>query len=166
MIDFKSNNNIITHCTFNLLQSGFSRRAWLELPKDTYKSNGRVRHERINIQIGPLLNVQIHSYQSDQKLKNKNKRYDVGEIDNFDIYIFRNVELIGGKSFEKISINNLIKEDDFLGNNEKAREICFKKFYDTEKNDSDFIKHKQSIILLQKICESVVKESNINFKWE
>lgn len=166
MIDFKADNDIITHCTFNLLQSGFSRRAWLDLPKDTYKSNGRVRHERINIQLGPLLNVQIHSYQSDQRLKNKNKRYDVGEMDNFDIYIFRNVELIGGKSFEKISINKLIKNDDFLGNNEKAREICFKNFYDNKKGDSDFIKHQQSILLLKKICESIVKKSNIKFKWE
>lgn len=165
MIDFKCNDNLITHCSLNLLQSGFSRRAWLVLPEDTYKSNGRVRHERVNVQIGPLFNVQIHSYQSDQVLKNKKERYNIGEMDNFDIYIFRNVELIGGKAFEKISISDLMKNNNFLGNNEKARENCFQKFYSDEKGDADLIKHQQSILLLTKICESIVKKRNVKFKW-
>ena len=64
MIDFKMDDKIITHCTLNLMQSGFSKRAWKNLPKDTYKANGRVRHERVNIHVGPILNIQIHSYQS------------------------------------------------------------------------------------------------------
>ena len=66
MIDFKHNDKIITHCSLNLMQTGFSKRSWTKLPKDTYKANGRVRHERINIHVGPLLNIQIHSYQANQ----------------------------------------------------------------------------------------------------
>jgi len=161
MIDFKKDDYIITHCNLNLLQSGFSKRAWTKLPSDTYKSNGRVRHETVNIQIGPIMNIQIHSYQSGEiNEKSEIANYDVGSMDHFDIYIFRNNNLIGGKSFEKISISDLISKNDFLGNNEKARENCFLEFLDDKKGESDLLKHNLSVLLLSKLCESV---SNGNY---
>ena len=161
MIDFKKDDYVITHCNLNLLQSGFSKRAWTILPKDTYKSNGRVRHEQINIQIGPIMNIQIHSYQSGEiSEKIDIPSYDVGSIDHFDIYIFRNNNLIGGKPFEKISIKDLIVKNDFLGNNEKARETCFLEFLSDKKGESDLLSHDKSIFLLTKLCESVASKKN------
>lgn len=37
-------------CNLNLLQTAFCRRAWGDLSEDTYKHNGRIRHERICLQ--------------------------------------------------------------------------------------------------------------------
>ncbi|MDE5553457.1 MAG: hypothetical protein K2I67_02810 [Malacoplasma sp.] len=48
-----SYNLTITNVNLNLLHYGFSRRGWIET-KDFYKKNGRIRHERINIQVGTL----------------------------------------------------------------------------------------------------------------
>ena len=167
MIDFKKDDYIITHCNLNLLQSGFSKRAWLDLPTDTYKSNGRVRHERIDIQIGPIMNIQIHSYQAvEYNEKHLIENYDIGSSDHFDIYIFRNNNLIGGKPFEKISIKDLAGTNDFYGNNEKAREQCFLEFINNKKGRSDLLRHEESIFLLMKLCESVANGKNqISFKW-
>ncbi len=168
MIDFKMDDKIITHCTLNLMQSGFSKRAWKNLPKDTYKANGRVRHERVNIHVGPILNIQIHSYQSyEVNEKSDILKDDIGGIDHFDIYIFRNTKLIGGKSFEKIKLQDIDDNKDItLENNEKAREKCFYKFFMNEKNESDFIYHQNSILLLSKLCESIANHTNkVNFKW-
>lgn len=48
ILTMRHDQNIISTVTLNLHQNGFSRRAWSELPEDTYKSNGRVRHERLD----------------------------------------------------------------------------------------------------------------------
>ena len=168
MFDFKYNDQITTHCSLNLMQSGFSKRAWVDLPLDTYKSNGRIRHERINIQVGPLLNIQVHSYQAKEIGEATKNSYSTGEIDHFDIYIFRNTKIIGGKDFEKISIKDLLKKshNDFLGNNEKAREMCFLDFLNDKKMGSDLLSHQKGILLLTKLCEiNALKKSKISFEW-
>lgn len=174
IIDFKQDEKIITNCSLNLMQSGFSRRAWSELPEDTYKSNGRIRHERVNIQIGPLANIQVHSYQAyeiaDREKMNNN---DVGSVEHFDIYIFRNSDLIGGKTFEKLDIATLSDKDrDFFnGYNEKARENCFINFLLGIDDSSDLLEHKISIELTEKSYEAMCKKDcimnfDIDFKEE
>ena len=169
MLDFKNDDKTLTHCSVTLMQSGFSKRAWATLPEDTYKSNGRIRHERINIQLGPLMNIQVHSYQAlEINDETNDNKFNTGGLDHFDIYIFRNNNLIGGKAFEKLSINDLLKkeENEFLGNNEKAREICFLDFLDDDKKTSDLLEHEKSILLLTKICENVASKSDkLTFDW-
>ena len=170
IINFKSNDKIITNCTLNLMQSGFSRRSWYTLPKDIYKGNGRVRHERLNIHVGPLLNIQIHSYQAYEiSDKEKTLNNDIGSIEHFEIYIFRNSKIIGGKPFEKINIANLSEKDKeyFYGYNEKARENCFISFLNNSNQDSDLLKHKVSIELVSKAYEIIATNSKIlNFQIE
>ena len=170
IINFKSNEKIITNCTLNLMQSGFSRRSWCTLPKDIYKGNGRVRHERLNIHVGPLLNIQIHSYQAYEiSDKEKTLNNDIGSIEHFEIYIFRNSKIIGGKPFEKINIANLSEKDKeyFYGYNEKARENCFISFLNNSNQDSDLLKHKVSIELVSKAYEIIATKSKIlNFQIE
>lgn len=122
----------ITTANLNLLHYGFSRRGWIE-SKDYYKKNGRIRHERINIQIGPLMNIQIHSYQSKQicdRLDNELEE-QVGGLEHFDIDIYRNVDIIGGKAFERIKLGDLYtdqEKESFLGYNELSREVYLTKF--------------------------------------
>ena len=55
---------MVTTATLNLMQNSFSRRGWFEPRPDLYKGNGRVRHERLVLQVGTLLSVHVHSYQS------------------------------------------------------------------------------------------------------
>lgn len=156
IINFKQDEKLITNCSVNLMQSGFSRRAWTDLPKDTYKANGRVRHERLNIQVGPLMNIQVHSYQAyeiadREKMCNNN----VGSVEHFDIYVFRNSQLIGGKTFDVLDIATLSEKDKeyFIGYNEKARENCFINFLLNIDDSSDLLEHRGSIELTEKAYE-------------
>lgn len=164
IINFKQDEKLITNCSINLMQSGFSRRAWCELPKDTYKGNGRVRHERLNVQVGPLMNIQVHSYQAyevkdrDQILNN-----GVGSVEHFDIYVFRNSQLIGGKIFETLDIATLSEKDKkyFNGYNEKARENCFINFLLNIDDSSDLLEHKTSIEITEKAYEIMSRKNSI-----
>lgn len=134
MIEFKNAyNQLITHVDLNLLHYGFSRRAWIN-SKDYYKENGRIRHERINIQVGTLLNIQIHSYQSKEIKDRKNQKIEekVGGLEHFDIDIYRNVGIIGGKKFERIKLGSLYSEEekkDILGYNELSRDDYLTNFF-------------------------------------
>ncbi len=133
-----SNERLLSYGSIDLLQSGFTKRAWYNLPKDTYKGNGRLRHESLNIHLGPLLNIQMHSYQSDQV--GKTKLFGVGGEEHMDVYIFRNNDIIGGKPFEIIKFGENInkkysKEDStYLGHNELARKNIFKQFLANEES--------------------------------
>ena len=167
IINFKEEDKLITNCSINLMQSGFSRRAWCELPKDTYKGNGRVRHERLNIQVGPLMNIQIHSYQA-YEIKDRDQILNngVGSVEHFDIYVFRNSQLIGGKTFETLDIATLSEKDKkyFNGYNEKARENCFINFLLNIDDSSDLLEHRTSIEITEKAYEAMSrKKSIINF---
>ena len=121
-----SNHQLITEVNLNLLHYGFSRRGWIQ-SKNFYKENGRIRHERININVGPLMNIQIHSYQS-KEIKDRldcKTEEQVGGLEHFEIHIYRNVDLIGGKPFEKINLGDLYtdkEKKDILGYNELSRE--------------------------------------------
>lgn len=173
IVNFYNNDHLVTNCSLNLMQSGFSRRSWVELPEDTYKSNGRVRHERLNIQIGPLLNIQVHSYQAYEiKERNLHNQGEIGDLEHFDIYIFRNTDLIGGKPFEKVTLSKLEgteKDNKFMGYNERARERCFLDFIHDKENASNILLHKQSIIITTKIYQSLIyggKKMKFNFDLE
>lgn len=98
----------IGNISLNLLHNSFSQRSTAVPNKDLYKGNGRVKHEFHSIQQGPFQNIQVHSYQSKSKHDTKSgNEYVVGGNNHFDIYVFRNSKLIGGKPFEKISVRDL-----------------------------------------------------------
>lgn len=169
LMQFKKGETPIATCTLNLLQSGFSRRSWTELPEDTYKGNGRVRHERVNIQIGPLMNIQVHSYQSKEiKERGTDTQDEVGALEHFDIYIFRNTDLIGGIPFEKVSLSDLSEKDEtgnFIGYNEQARESCLIEFLKGDNCTSEITDHKTTIKVLSNaylsLCQRKEKQNPI-----
>lgn len=142
-------NNTITDVSMNLLHYAFSRRSWIK-SRDYYKNNGRVRHERVNIEVGCLLNIQIHSYQSKEIKDRTDSEEEIGGLEHFDILVFRNSDIIGGKQFEKIRLGDLYSEKekkDFLGYNELSREQLLNDFFRKPKM-SDLKDHTLGIEIL------------------
>lgn len=136
LFEFSRDSHVLTTCSLNLLQSGFTRRSWAELPADTYKNNGRVRHETLSLQLGPLMNIQVHSYQAHEIKERHNQSIDhkaTGGLEHFDIHIFRNSDIIGGLPYEIIQGIDLCNQDikssnNFIGYNEYARDACLDDF--------------------------------------
>jgi predicted dehydrogenase len=125
-MQFTRHGKVIVTAQLSLMQSGFSRRAWAELPEDIYKGNGRVRHEFVNIHMGALGAVQVHSYQAREVSEQNGHPYDPGDTNHFDIYIYRNSSLIGGEPFEILRYGGLETmqhrgDGRYLGHNESAR---------------------------------------------
>ncbi len=156
-IQFSKGDKVVTTAQMSLMQSGFSQRSWTELPKDTYKSNGRVRHESVNIHVGPLLNLQVHSYQESQEHEYTQDKQSVGGKDHFDIYIFRNSNLLGGKPFELIKFGdrhaaNHRKSKGYLGHNEHARLRTLRELLGNSVSESELSSHLVSVSLTAAIC--------------
>lgn len=155
--------NVVLSGAINLQQNSFSNRGWFTLPEDTYKSNGRIRHERVNIQVSHFLNIQAHSYQSGGLNNGTIKTGDVGSGDHFDIYIFRNTNMVGGDNFTKISIGEDMKQSNkedpyYLGHNEQAREKTLLNFIEGKDDESEFQYHNLTNKLLSNIYISIAQE--------
>lgn len=163
-VKFLKEKNVISTVVFSLMQNGFSRRSWVDLPLDTYKSNGRVRHEYLNVTIGPLMNIQVHSYQAKEiKEFDVANPYLTGECDHFDILIFRNCDIIGGDPFEKITLSNILKKNDihnYMGHNELAREKCFLDFLNNNSNNYNIRDFHLGIRMTQSIYASICADYN------
>ncbi|MBI1362880.1 MAG: hypothetical protein GC134_02755 [Proteobacteria bacterium] len=160
----KKDGRTLTHCQFTLLQNGFSRRSWDALPADTYKGNGRVRHERVNIQLGPLANIQVHSYQAKEVKERGTDGDGVGSLEHFDIHIFRNTSLIGGQPVQSLTIRDIVPDTDvntgFIGYNEHAREQCLLSFLSGEEGPSDLSSHKMGIQIMRAAYEGMNAAQN------
>ena len=174
LLQLMQDKNVVTTGSINLQQNSFSRRGWFDLPADTYKGNGRVRHERVNIQVSHFLNIQVHSYQSYEPGKDITESGSIGSEDHFDIFIFRNKKVVGGEAFQKISIGQDMRKENkkdtyYLGHNEQAREITLLNFIEGKNDESEFEYHDFTNHLLSKIYASIargVKTGNaqLNFK--
>lgn len=173
LISLSHKGTPLTNITLNLLHNGFSRRAWL-LPntKDLYKGNGRVRHEYHNIEQGCLQNIQIHSYQSNDKHDiNTESDFLIGGNNHYDIYIFRNSGIIGGKPFKQITSKEIAQEyslDKSKIMNELARYEAVKQFIEViigkrkiNETKGNIIDHSLSVQLMSMIYESAINNSEI-----
>lgn len=173
IITILKNNIPLSNITLNLIHNGFSRRHWMKPNmQDLYKGNGRVRHEYHNIQQGALQNIQVHSYQSnDNHNVNTVADSEIGGNNHYDIYIYRNKEIIGGEQLEIITNKDIIKQyslDSSKVTNEIARYIAVNEFLevvtgnrlaqDTRGNITDYGLSAQ---VMSMICESGIKKSEI-----
>lgn len=132
----------IANITINLLHNSFSRRSWAIPNADLYKGNGRVKHEYHNIQQGPFQNIQVHSYQAkDKHHHNSKKDHKAGGNNHFDIYIFRNTGMLGGKHpMEVITMKDLSakhKLDDSKLLTEQAKTAVVEEFLNFIKGGVD-----------------------------
>lgn len=73
-------------------ETAFCRRAWRDLPRDTYKGNGRTRHERMGVSIGHLATVEA---------VDSPPPGGAGALQHFTLRTFRNASLIGGSEYEE-----------------------------------------------------------------
>lgn len=161
-------NQLITEVNLNLLHYGFSRRGWIQ-SKNYYKENGRIRHERINIHIGPLMNIQVHSYQS-KEIKDRADNLaeeQIGGLEHFEIHIYRNIDMIGGKPFEKINLGDLYtnkEKKEFLGYNELSREQYLNNFFKGKCDKGDIREQKLGIEILCLCAKGIYNHYN-NIKY-
>ena len=146
-----SGGDVITTAVLSLLQSSFSARSWLELPEDTYKGNGRVRHERVTLQVGPLMTIHVHSYQDG--------RPD-GESP-FDVVVYRNRKLIGGEAVSRILVRSpddgARSRADSLTN--RAREEVFRDFLAADGRRSGLHLHGTTVRVLAAAVAGVVRSA-------
>lgn len=162
----------VTNITLNLMHNGFSRRAWMLPHKNLYKGNGRVRHEYHNIQQGPLQNIQIHSYQSkDNHDFNTESDFSVGGNNHYDIYIYKNVGIIGGPLIEIITAKDIADQyglDKTKVMNELARHAAINEFIEViigkrkgNNTKANLADHALSVQLMSMIYEAGITKSNI-----
>jgi predicted dehydrogenase len=160
---------VISTGSINLLQTSFTRRAWPKLPRDTYKGNGRVRHERVTIQVGPLLCAQVHSYQSYEAKERRTTEMGTGGYDHFDILFFRNSALLGGSPFEEIRLGDQLERrrsgDGYLGHNELAREEIFLDFLNENDQRAGIGLHELSVKLTAASYYSILAANEGLITW-
>ncbi len=153
---YNKNGFTITTANLNLLHNGVSRRSWIK-SKDFYKSNGRIRHERINIEIGHLLNIQVHSYQSKEICDRTDNEEQVGGLEHFDIYFFNN-PLIDKEPFKEIHLGDMYSEKEkkeFLGYNELSREIFLTNFLNNKDCKGDIRDQALAIEILYSCAKGI-----------
>lgn len=160
------NENGKNMCLGNLYisQIGFSRRAWIKPHEDHYKNNGRVRHETVEIELGPFMSIKVHSYQSKEIKDRTSEEFQVGGLDHFDINIYRNSEMIGGEHFELITSKTLMKENKdgkMRGLNEDSREdFIFNFFCESPSEKGELKDHRLAIEILYHICVQEILYKN------
>jgi hypothetical protein len=163
LCQLKRDDVVVTTANINLQQNTFSRRAWAHTPQDTYKGNGRIRHERLILQVGNLLSIQVHSYQSHEIGKKDVETTGAGNEDHFDIYVFRNSGVVRGEPLVKLSLGEIIRrrhcgDEAFLGHNEEAREVGLVDFLKGRPGEQDFATHYLTNKLLSKMYECMARE--------
>lgn len=160
LCQLKQNDYVITTGLINLLQNSYCKRAWMELPEDTYKSNGRVRHEHLNVQVSHLLNIQAHVYATGDKKCNIEP---MGlNPENYRIMIFRNSDLVGGKTFEQHYFEDIMLKE-YNGKpykqslNGQAKEDIVRKWVEGRPTESNFYDHSNTVKFMSKIYEYMFK---------
>ena len=150
----------ITVAQLGIGQFGFSRRGWLLAKPDHYKGNGRIRHEYVSIQMGPLMNIRVSSFQSKEVSERTDCEYLSGGLDHFDIEIFRNSSLTGGGAYEKLDCRDILKEKDEYGLhelNEISRvRMLHAFFFDKQNRISDIAAHQLGMKIMMAITEGIV----------
>jgi len=154
-MQFLRKDKVVSTIILNLLQNSFSQRSKAELPGDIYNSRGRVKHERINVQVSHLLNLQAHSNQPEIKK-------DVKKKGKFTIDIYRDNGLVGGMEVERINSDKLLSKKmndsdyEYL-DYEKTIDESFIDFIENRKSKSDFLLHDRTNLLLSKLYEAIAR---------
>ncbi len=148
-----SGGAVRTLLSLQLLQSSFSRRASPAPPADPYKGAGRVRHERMTLQVGPLLSIQVHSYQAyEVRDRRAQLPYGPGHLHHFDVHVFRNADVVGGECFEKHEFG---KETQQQGHNEQARLNLLEAFLEGRPSGSELAEHRRTNLWMSRIYHAI-----------
>jgi predicted dehydrogenase len=158
--------------SISLVHNGFSQRSWMPAGKDLYKGNGRVKHEQHTIHMGPFASIQIHSYQSKDIHETCTQADDEpGGNNHYEIYVFRNTKMIGGKPFELLSLSDLPGADDFTNDRlyitqvkERSIEEWVSAIHHQDQGSysylSAFTDHRMSVSLMSAIYKSYIQKAH------
>lgn len=136
--------------SLSLLQNSVSRRQSGGRPSDPYKGAGRIRHESITAQVGPFLNIQVHSYQSHEiRDPDPQVTYGPGHLDHFDIHVTRN-PLLPGPRHEVLQVGRTNP-----GHNEAARVALLDAVLLGVESSSELSTHARSNRLLAGIYDAL-----------
>ncbi len=160
---FRRGRSLITAAAIHLLHNGISRRSWRLPNPDTYKRNGRIRQEYVRIDVGPLLSIEVRSYEAHETEKMDHSsaaRADVGWPRHFDVSIFRNSGVVGGEPYTEIKFGE--ENSPSCGAKtfvEEGRRLLIQDFFSNVKTRSDFESHLRTNRLMHLISLNLAKES-------
>lgn len=86
-----------------------------------------------------------------------------GGKNHFEIYIFRNTGLIGGKAFERINFGNQDskdKRDGYMGHNEKARHAMVDEVLFDLPSNSELVDHVVTNKILALLYDNHILQKN------
>lgn len=149
-----------------IAQLGFSRRGWINTKDNHYKGNGRIRHENVDIQVGPLMSIKVHSYQSSEVGNDFLEPHKTGGQAHFDIDIFRNSEMIGGRVYENFTVKDFWPKDggDFHDLNSYSRYRFLEIFFSGKKiMNNAFGEHRLGMELMASLSHSLIEHRQGNF---
>jgi predicted dehydrogenase len=138
----------LTRAHLLLSSTGYCRRRTPETKFDSYRGQGRVRHERTDITLGPVLNIQFHDYQVDRSFDSGNDSRPEPTL-----MIFRNADLIGGAPFQRFTGRDLEGPWGALIKRKVITDFLTDRIADSRLED-----HAHSIRLLSRLGESLAAE--------
>ena len=178
IIKLLKDSDVVCNISLNLIHNSFCRRSWVKANKDLYKHNGRVKHEYHMIQQGPLQTIQIHGYQkSSEHDKNDENDFNFGGNNHYEIHVFRNNKIVGGKELtsystrsfnsDKIEIDKNIPIDQLTY--EYSRELATLEFFNLvsgkiKKSISEIKDHEFPTKIMSSIYKSHINKKPILFK--
>lgn len=154
LLDFSNEEHTVCVAELALLQNSLSDRDPGAVVKNPYKGTGRVRHERVDLKLASLLDIQVHSYQS--RSTREPAGTEPGEVDHFDILLFRSQHFFAEPAFEKITLTDL-EPAAAVAHNEQARGALLKRFLRREASGSDLRSHLLTGLLTGLIYSAVAK---------
>ncbi len=155
LLQAMNGQHCITSAELSILHTSFSSRSWTQLPENTYTDNGRVHHHNYLVQFGTLCSISSTQ---------RSVPYELDRLDECSetsgdcvVEIFRNIDMIGGKPYEKIVYSKEInqQENGFHGKKAQIEDWLFGK-------DSvcEFKQHYKNVLMLQKLYECMAGTRN------
>lgn len=138
LLDFKNEEHTVCVAELSLLQNSLSDRDPRAVVKNPYKGTGRVRHERVDLRLGSLLNLQVHSYQS--RSTREPAGAEPGAVDHFELLLFRNPHFFSAPAFERLTLKDL-EPAAAAAHNEYARGALLKRFLRGDETGSELRSH-------------------------
>lgn len=138
LLDFKNDQHTVCIAELALLHNSLSDRDPATAVTNPYKGIGRVRHERVDLKLANLLNIQVHSYQS--RSVREPPGAGLGEVDHFDILLFRSKHFFQEPAFEKVTLAEL-EPDAAVAHNEHARGALLQRFLRRDVSGSELRSH-------------------------
>lgn len=149
--------------SISLLQQSLSGRNWYETPPDMYKHNGRIKHERMVMNIGYLMTIHINSYSSLDERHDLAGQIHTGGDDHFDVLIFRNTNVIGGKAYQKLSFGLGVDKDEYyMGTNDYGHRKTFDQYIHNEESSNKYENHEFTNICMSLIAQSLATDAKGN----